>query len=296
MSNVNMQTLDVLHFLQEVLAGESQGIPDDVLEEAGEQLKESLRKQFNTPRSEKFRLRASNIGRPLCQLQHEKMGTKGIPLNPSQLLNFVFGDIVEVVYMAILKSIYGKSLKGEQEVSVELAGVTIKGHTDLSIAGYVHDVKSASHWSFTHKFDTGDTMKSGDAFGYIPQLVFYSRGGAGKIGGWFVMDKSNGDVKFVPLELSKEEEQQIWQELEDKVRKLNDDAPFEKCFDDEPEVFYKKETGNRILGTSCRFCQYRNTCWPNLQVRPKIPSKSKNPQDEYYTHVAEEYANNDDGK
>lgn len=293
MNNVNMQTLDVIHFLQEVLAGESKGIPDDVLDEAAQQVKEALRKQFNSPRSEKFRLRASNIGKPLCQLQHEKMGTKGIPLNHNQLMNFVLGDLVEVIYMAILKSIYGEHLKGEEEVSVDIAGVTIKGHTDLSIAGFVHDVKSASHWSFTHKFESGDTMKSGDTFGYIPQLVFYSRGGAGKIGGWFVMDKSNGDTKFVPLELTKDEEADIWQQLEDKVRKLNEDAPFEKCFDDEPEVFYKKETGNRILGTACRFCQYRNSCWPNLQVRPKIPSKSKTPPEEYYTEVNWEGDNGD---
>ncbi len=46
-------------------------ISDEDIELAGEQFKEALKRQFKA-RDDEFRLRMSNIGRPLCQLQKEK--------------------------------------------------------------------------------------------------------------------------------------------------------------------------------------------------------------------------------
>lgn len=40
--------------------------------------------------------------------------------------------------------------------------------------GAIDDVKSASPWSYTHKFVDADTLHKGDSFGYIPQLIGYS--------------------------------------------------------------------------------------------------------------------------
>ena len=44
-------------------------IEDSWIEDAGEEFKAALRKQL-TPQDRDFRLRMSNIGKPLCQLQH----------------------------------------------------------------------------------------------------------------------------------------------------------------------------------------------------------------------------------
>ena len=45
------------------------------IEAAGEEFKAALRKQL-TPQEEGFRLRMSNVGKPLCQLQHGAMGSE----------------------------------------------------------------------------------------------------------------------------------------------------------------------------------------------------------------------------
>ena len=49
-------------------------VSDDLIEEFGEVCKSAIRKQFTEERGGKFRLRMSNIGKPLCQLQMEKTG------------------------------------------------------------------------------------------------------------------------------------------------------------------------------------------------------------------------------
>lgn len=283
--SINMETLDLLRFLQDTLNGKGEGLTEEAIEQAGVEIQNALRKQFNAKRSDKFRLRASNIGKPYCKLWHEKNKTPEIPLTPQQLMNFVLGDAVEVIYLAVLRSIYKDNFIGEQAVTVNIAGQEIKGHTDLSIAGFVHDVKSASPWSFNNKFQDTDSLKRNDSYGYVPQLLFYSRGGAGKLGGFYVLNKQNGEVKFVKMDLTADEEDRIWRDLEDKVRKLESDAPFERGFDDVPEVFRRQPTGNRVLQKVCTFCEYRNTCWTNLQVRPQIPSAAKFPRDEFYTHI-----------
>ena len=48
-----------------------------LVEEFGEACKNALLKQFEEERKDKFELRMSNVGRPLCQLQMEAKGIIG---------------------------------------------------------------------------------------------------------------------------------------------------------------------------------------------------------------------------
>jgi hypothetical protein len=75
-----------------------------------------------------------------------------------------------------------------------------------------------------------------------------------------------------------------------KVEALNNDQPFKRCFEDEPETYYKKASGNRKLPDRgpCSFCEFRYTCWPGLQEIPSLVSGAKVKPDVAYTFIAEE--------
>ena len=53
-------------------------IMDEWLEEAGEALKEVLRKQLSPPPETSDVLRMSSVGKPLCQLQMQAAGAKAV--------------------------------------------------------------------------------------------------------------------------------------------------------------------------------------------------------------------------
>ena len=72
---MNRHQAALFSFLSKAVRGEAE-MPPHVIEEFGELCKKALEKQFSK-REEGFRLRMSNIGKPLCQLQMEAMGVEG---------------------------------------------------------------------------------------------------------------------------------------------------------------------------------------------------------------------------
>ena len=64
--------------------------------------------------------------------------------------------------------------------------------------GAVDDIKSASDWSYRNKFESYDSLASGDGFGYIAQLAGYAKAYGKKAGGSWVVNKANGAFKYVP--------------------------------------------------------------------------------------------------
>ena len=51
-------------------------------------------------------------------------------------------------------------------------------------------------------------------------------------------------------------------------------------------MFYKKPTGNKVLGRECSFCPYKRPCWGNqLQYLPQQQSKGKSPKWFWYTQI-----------
>ena len=63
--NVNQSRL--LSFLSKAVKGEAE-MPPHILDEFADNCRQALNKQFNEQRGD-FRLRMSNVGKPLCQLQ-----------------------------------------------------------------------------------------------------------------------------------------------------------------------------------------------------------------------------------
>ena len=233
-------------------------------------------RQFGEGRSRKdgFTLRMSNVGRPTCQLWYDKNKPEvALPLPTTFVMNMMIGDIVEAVFKALLTEA-GVKYEDTDKVSLDLGDDSVSGSYDLIIDGAVDDIKSASDWSYRNKFESYDSLASGDGFGYVAQLAGYAKASGKKAGGWWVVNKANGQFKYVPatgLDIDKEVSQ-----IKDTVQTVKENK-FERCFEPVPETFRGKPTGNKVLNDGCKFCSYRFDCWDNLTELPAVKSKAKNP-------------------
>jgi len=280
--------LAVHKFLSDVRNGDA-AMTEAALERIVSDVAEALDKQFGESSKEPFRLRMSNIGRDYCQLWYDKHKPDvAEPLPSTFVMNMLIGDIVEAAFKGILKSA-GVDFEDGHNASATFGKHTVKGTHDIVIDGKVDDIKSASPWSYTNKFKDYDTLAKGDSFGYVDQLVGYSTALGIPAGGWWVINKGNGEFKYVPATGLRRES-----DVEERRKRIADKADelehgkFYRCHSDIAETFRGKETGNRILNVECGFCRYKQDCWPNATMLPSIPSKAKEPKLIWYTEVVED--------
>jgi len=262
-------------YLEDAVNGKTQ-MSAETIEQVANDIKEALHRQFGKEsKRREFTLRMSNIGRPSCQLWFEKNHPdKALPKPTTFVMNMMIGDIVEAVFKGLLTEA-GVKYENSDKVSLELHDTSISGTYDIVIDGAVDDIKSASDWSYRNKFDSFETLKNGDSFGYVGQLAGYAKASGKEAGGWWVVNKSNGEFKYVPAtgididaELDKAKFAKIALEKDE----------VQRCFEPVEEVFRGKPTGNKILGVECGFCSYKHACWPNLKEMPSVMSKAKDPK------------------
>ena len=195
---------------------------------------------------------------------------------------------MEAVFKGLLRAAE-VDFKDNDNVSLKLGdGTEIKGEYDMVLDGRVDDVKSASPWSYKNKFVNLESLAKSDSFGYISQLVGYAKAAELDGGGWGVVNKANGEFKYV--DASSVDEPTVMQEIEETVEYINEDKPFERCFEAIPETHFRKLTGNLKLGSECGFCSFKHKCWPNLQTRTAVMSKAKTPPMVDYVLLSPEYA------
>lgn len=275
-------------YMEDAVAGKTT-MSAETIEQVASDIKDAMQRQFGSDgRKGDFTLRMSNIGRPSCQLWYEKNKPEAaVPLPTTFIMNMMLGDIVEAVFKGLLKEA-GVKYEDSKKVTLELSDTNVSGTYDIVIGDAVDDIKSASDWSFRNKFESYETLASSDGFGYVAQLAGYSRASGKQVGGWWVVNKANGDFKYVPakwMDVDKE-----IQKVEDTVAKLKENK-FERCFEPEPEKFRGKETGNLVLNKNCMFCSYRYDCWPDMQELPSVKSSAKEPKIVSYIKLEKEYAN-----
>ena len=279
----HLAELKLHQYMTDAVKGKST-ISDEVINQVADDVRDSLQRQFGGKVKRKdFRLRMSNIGRPTCQLWYEKNKPEtALPRSNNFMMNMMLGDIVEAVFKGLLR---GAKVEYEDsdDVVLKLKDSEVSGSYDLVIDGAVDDVKSASDWSYKNKFDSYETLSKGDGFGYVGQLAGYAKASGKKVGGWWVVNKANGHFKYVPasgLDLDKE-----IAKIEATVATVNTNK-FERCFEPEIETFRGKTTGNTVLNSNCRFCDYRYDCW-NLTDMPAVMSKAKLPKTVSYIELAD---------
>jgi len=278
--------LAVHQYMENAVKGNST-MSDETIQQVASDITEALVKQFGSGSSrDDFTLRMSNVGRPYCQLWYDKNKPEvAVPLPTTFVMNMMIGDIVEAVFKGILKEA-GVKYQNSDKVKLELDNTSISGTYDIVIDGAVDDIKSASDWSYKYKFESYDSLKSGDAFGYIGQLAGYAKASGLKAGGWWVINKATGAFKYIRAKwLDVENEVK---EIQNKATKLKENT-FERCFEPVVEMFRGKPTGNKVLSTTCGFCQYRYDCWSTLQEKPAVKSQAKEPKIVNYVELAKEY-------
>ena len=277
-----------LHQYMENASNGKVSMSEATIKKVANDVADALRKQFGLGKKSDFKLRMSNVGRPTCQLWYEKNKPEvALPRPTTCVMNMMLGDIVEAVFKGILTEAeveYGDS----KQVTLDLDDASINGTYDIDINDAVDDIKSASDWSYKNKFESYEKLAENDSFGYVGQLAGYAKASGKRVGGWWVVNKANGQFKYVSasgINLDKE-----IHKIQETVKKVKENS-FERCFKPVKETFRGRETGNTVLNPSCKFCAYRFDCWDTLVERPAVMSKAKQPPIAAYVKLKEEYIN-----
>ena len=261
-------------YLKEIVNNKTK-MDSDTIETVVNDIRDALHRQFAGETRQEFRLRPSNLGRPKCQLWFEKnKPSKGSDLPSNFVINMFLGDVVEAVFKGILRAMKVE-FQDNGKIDIDVEGENITGEYDLILNGKVDDVKSASAWSYKHKFDNYSSLAEHAAFGYIPQLAIYSEGTGADVGGWWVINKGNGEFKYVSAEQM--DKDAVMKEVRSTVAYINNDEPFERCYEPVPETYRGKESGNMVLPKECHFCKYKYDCWDDIQELPSKVSQAKEP-------------------
>ena len=276
--------------LDRISNNEHVDIEDAWIDHAAEAFKAALKRQLSVdPDRDKFRVRMSNIGKPICQLKLDKAGTPKRRMPYNHVVRMLLGDATEAVMEVIVRAAGLPITGGKDKVKLQLGEYIVEGEDDVEIDNKVYDYKSCSPFAFDHKWKGGMTsLNAEDSFGYIPQEIGYATAKGKEPGGWIVVNKSSGEVLVVEANVTQEQKEKILKNMEHTVKAVMEDEPFERCFEAEDEFFRKKPTGNKKLPMVCTFCSFFNSCWPEAQLKPQALSKAANPKQVWYAEYHEE--------
>tara|TARA_B100001113_G_scaffold326201_1_gene298965 strand:+ start:5722 stop:6567 length:846 start_codon:yes stop_codon:yes gene_type:complete len=257
-------------------------IKEELIESAVNEFRDALKRQLSK-REEKFRLRMSNVGKPLCQLQKEKAGATRSSMPYNHWMRMMHGDISEILQTFLLRLSGVNITGGKSKVKLKLGEFVIEGEDDIQIDDKVYDIKSSAPWAFNQKWRKGfSALQKEDDFGYIPQLVGYAESQGKDAGGWIVMDKSSGEIKVVECDLTKEQKELVLKQIEKTAKALKNNEPFKRCFKPVDEYFRQKPTGKKTLPKTCTYCSYLSDCWKNAELRPQTLSQAQQPKMVWY--------------
>jgi hypothetical protein len=278
-----MKTLDTLiqdiySSLEGLSSGEALNISEEELDLTLSRMKESIL-AWSKPREveNSFRLRMSNIGRPLRQLWYEsKNASDPHVVSGSTQIKFLYGHILEEIVLMLVR-MAGHEVTSEQK-EVNVSGVT--GHMDCKIDGQVVDVKTASKFSF-NKFKDGSLVNN-DPFGYLAQLSGYETAEQTKEGGFLVINKESGELcLFRPDDLEKPN---VKEKIEKVKAAIAVDTPPDRCYAPIPEG----KKGNMKLPSGCAYCPYKFECYSDANDGDGLRAFRYSNGPVYFTEVAVE--------
>jgi hypothetical protein len=290
---MNLNYVRVVKFLEDYHAGKEE-IPRDLIVEFLHAQASALERK-NSPRKP-FRLMLSNIGKPSCQLQYEKLGIEGEKQSYNASLRNAIGDFSEAWLVMIMKAAgidvkdYQKSTQIELQDADTGDDIPIRGRLDIVIDNRLYDIKTTSKYAFKKYSEKGgiQAIIEEDSFGYIAQGFGYAEGEGVRFGGWWIINKDNGQLAL--YEIPDEVYDSIRGGALDlirtnftRVRRTKTIADIEKQFTDVAETYYNKPTGNRKLITACSYCPFRRHCWPEAKYLPNPNTKGKAKTYNWYT-------------
>lgn len=288
---MNTHQATLLSFLSKAVKGGAE-MPSHLLDEFADLAKKALEKHFSKKDEEDFRLRMSNIGRPLCQLQMQANGAEAEVPDYSFKMRMIMGDVLEAVLITLIKA-SGVEVKNiHKKVELKDKDINIKGEFDIELSDGIYDIKTVSPYAFDNKFNSDNafnSIKTTDTFGYVSQGYGYGLAADLPFKGWIALNKSTGQIAFAEAPDDKKETKEVANALKKTHRTIYNGEPFKRCFSDTEETYYSKPTGNRVLGFECSYCPYKTTCWDKLEFKRQLPSKGKNPKWVWYTKISDEW-------
>jgi len=249
-------------------------ITDEWAQKLGHNIAMTLKERFEEPQRE-HKLRLSSLGQGDRKLWYSvRKDTPKESLRPEVKLKFLFGDIIELIYLSFVE-LAGYEVTDEQK-EVELEG--IKGHIDCLIDGQLYDVKSASSFSFK-KFKEG-TLHNNDAFGYYAQLAAYSEAMGAPVAGWLVWDKQLGHMCFSRAQNAYLPDMRARAiHVKEMVEESNEP---DRCDVPVPDG----KSGNMKLPTMCSYCQFKKHCYRDINGGTGLRAFAYASGPKFLTHVA----------
>jgi len=278
MKNLDTLIQDIYSNLEGLSTGEALNISEEELDLTLARMKESIL-AWSKPREvdSSFRLRMSNIGRPLRQLWYESQGSSDPHVvSGSTQIKFLYGHILEEIVLMLVRMAGHQVTSEQKEIDVD----GIKGHMDCKINGEVVDVKTASKFSF-NKFKDG-SLANNDPFGYLAQLSGYETAESTNAGGFLVINKESGELcLFRPDDLEKPN-------VKEKIKKVKAaiavDTPPDRCYAPIPEG----KKGNMKLPSGCAYCPYKFECYSDANDGDGLRAFKYSNGPAYFTKVAVE--------
>ena len=254
MKTVDTLVVDVEKLFTNISKGKELKMPKKKVAKLMVGLEEVLH-QWATPRGQSTGLRMSNVGRPNRQLWYDvNTDATAEELGPDVMFRFLYGHVVEELLLFFV-DLAGHKVE-MQQAEVDVCG--LKGHIDSVIDGVVIDIKTASDFSFK-KFKDGKLAEN-DPFGYLAQLAGYEHGLKKQGGGFFVANKSTGELcLFRPDDL---ELPNIETRINNVREELKQDVPPTRCH----PTIDKGKGGNEGLHSSCKWCSHKVACNPTARV------------------------------
>jgi hypothetical protein len=277
----------IFEYMEQVGAGNAE-LPEDLLEEFAQRCKAALKDRISEIKEREFKLRMSNIGKPLRSLMLDKEYGYAPP-TPDFILKMLYGSLYEALTLVLLKASSVNITDQDKPVKLRISNTEIEGTLDVIIDDKVYDIKTASPYSYERKFASYDTLAADDSFGYTGQGFGYAKADNRNFGGWFVINKATGEFKVIEVPASEHDTlmQKSLDEVTKKVKHIEQNLPMPPCTGEVDETYYKKPTGNKVLGSSCRFCPHKFKCHPGVQYKPSVTGKAESPKYVYYTHLKE---------
>ena len=212
--------------IQSYLLGASRGeskISPELVKEFQELCGKALDRQFNQKRDD-WRLRMSEVGKPLCQQKLKKKGVKQ-EYEYNAVMRFIIGDLIEALAIVIMKAAGIKIQESQKKVSMKIANIDLQGTYDVKIEDKIYDIKTASPYAFDSKFGEwgGYTkIKDDDTFGYVAQGFSYAHADNCDFGGWIAINKSTGEWAICEVPEQQEHEKlQALRQIKSNIESLD---------------------------------------------------------------------------
>ncbi len=277
-----MKKLETLPRDVELLLEERTGVSEELVDAYLVKMRELLLTRLNgPPRGSELSLSA--VGTPCKKKLWHNVNEpeKGAPLEGKTLLNFLYGDIIEWMYLFLAEA-SGHTVTNQQErVFVEDVG----GSKDCHIDGVLVDVKSANGRSY-QKFTQEGSLEFDDPFGYKDQLQSYGEGSQDSDNlkvkhkhAFWAINKERGGSCLYWIDAAKATGRDLRGEIRDTKWILTKDTPPPRAFSPQADG----KSGNFKLPFQCGYCNHKEHCWdyrtylystgPRFLTEVKVPPK-----------------------